>query len=617
MNVDDRAWAQIDRINLFIGGHPSEGVNSRLIDYRQRIEARLEQIERRDMAVAFIGKIGAGKTSAICKMTDLRTYDVRTGVWHDVLKTGAGRTTVCEVRVREADRMRLCITPLNNEEILRIVSNFADFIWAKANHNISEEAEGGNMLSQEITRSIRNMLGLTVETRKNVDGRLVSSDKALELAKSCSSLEELRDSMSGCLNLERRTQILLEPISDEVMAQKDWLREVFAKVNDGKMDSVSIPALIEVEGPLGLVRSGMSWTVIDTRGIDSNVSRQDIRELMDSDRVIPLICSSFADAPDANARAVVDMAISLGLKERLQRDGVLFVLDRDESCNVADIPEEIDNKSERRYFGRDIRRQQVQDVLAASIQLSPAPEILFFDSRSDAPDELWAMLDCKYQDLQSKRRSEILDLVDAAEELITAEESRTKAFEAALNEYFYKWRQRADKNFPRWDSFGFALKKKFSRVHHRTLAASIDRRGGFESFNFYEEISQSVRTEAVKVCRAELENVRGFLGGLRGDYPEFDRRISAIDEAVVQQMRDFCQRAGDLARKEWFDILPKESVLWTRMIRQWGRGNGYVLRVQDIFDEWLAEEKACQLHEGIIRVITARWGRVLADRSEA
>ena len=85
MNIDDRALAQIERINFFIGGHPSESVNSRLIDYRQRIEARLEQIRRRDMAVAFIGKIGAGKTSAICKMTDLRTYDIRTGAWHDLI----------------------------------------------------------------------------------------------------------------------------------------------------------------------------------------------------------------------------------------------------------------------------------------------------------------------------------------------------------------------------------------------------------------------------------------------------------------------------------------------------------------------------------------------------
>lgn len=620
MQIEERANAQIERINGFIGTHPSESVVSRLIDYRGRIEAQLTQVQQRDMSVAFIGKIGAGKTSAICKMTGLQTYDIERGVWHDVLKTGAGRTTVCEVRVREADQTCIRITPLDNAEILRIVSNFADFIWAKITLNVSETEEGGSILSQEVTRSIRNMLGLTIETRKNPEGhpegRFTSTDKALELAKTCKSVEELKESMSGCLNLELRTQTLLQPPAGDSLDHKVWLREHFAKVNDGKLETVSIPALIEVEGPLRLTRGGINWTVIDTRGIDSNVSRIDIREALDADRVVPLICSSFSDAPDANARAVMEMAVRLGIRDRIQRDGVIFVLDKDESHNVPDIPEEFTDKLERKYYGRDIRAQQIRDVLAAELHLHPVPDICFFDSRVDSPEQIWSTLERKHNGFIEKILTEVADLIDASDELINAEESRTKAFEAGIDAVFLQWRQHADKSFPRWKHFGIELRKKFrSSVHHSSLAASIDRNGDYYNFNFYEVVGQIARAAAVDVCDVEVAHIRESLTDLKAEYPEFARRLKAIDDSVVQQMRSYCLDAAELTKKAWLASVGPDKDLWKSMAREWGRGNGYVGRVQGIFGDWIEQDSAQTLHDDILRALTARWGRVLVVRS--
>ncbi|KGK41485.1 hypothetical protein LH51_14715 [Nitrincola sp. A-D6] len=250
--------AEIDR---YLAAPLNQDVAARLIENRNGIARLLDAIEQKHFSAAFIGKIGAGKTSAICKVSGLQ-YDGPDNEPVEVLKTGAGRTTVCEVAVEYSPRYSIKVEPLPDEEVQRIVGNFADFIWTKASKTIADEDEGGNLLSEELTRCIRNMLGLTIEKKKE-DGKWRSSDKALEFSKSCKSVIEVNDLMFSCLALESRTETEFWPNPEESKSWQSWLKENFARINDGKNKTVSIPARITIRGPFPLMRgiaSGASST---------------------------------------------------------------------------------------------------------------------------------------------------------------------------------------------------------------------------------------------------------------------------------------------------------------------------------------------------------------------
>lgn len=601
---------QVKKIENFVAAHPGDNIVAKLLEYRAGIEENFAKISRGRLSVAFIGKIGVGKTSAICRLLGLQNYDVVKGTYTDLLKTGSGRTTVCEVRVSYAETVSLSVEPLPEEEIKKIVTSFAEFIWAKVGSNISEDEEGGSLLSHEVTRCIRNMLGLVEETKKGGGGKIKRIDKALEFARNCASLQEVRDYMFQCLALEKRTASELTPDLKAGADWKDWLRETFSRVNGGKLENVSIPALMTVKGPFDLKRNDIEWTVIDTRGIDSNVRRVDIRQLLDSDQAIPVICSSFADAPDADARAIFEMAVDLGLKEKVERDAILLVLDKDEASKVSDIGDDVEDFSDRRVIGRILREDHVREKISGQFKI--AADIGFFDSKLDGPDYIWGLLNAKKERHLLVLSSHIERFVAASDELINAEQAKSLAFQSEVDAIFQGWRSDADKSFPAWRNFGLDLIQHFRVVHHRTLAASIDRDGRFYNFHVYEAINLLIRSKAVSLASAECSKIRARFSVLNADYPEFVHRIKSMDVAVSSEFENFSVDAGTIAMDQWVSELGTDQEFWRMMSKEWGRGPGYVDRVAKILKDWVDSEPSAVLHGNINREIISRWGRVLA-----
>ena len=131
---------------------------------------------------AFIGKIGDGKTTAICFQTGLtrpsqrQPRDLRDEC---LLATQRSRTTLCEVTVRgeaaergaSTIRFRITIEPTPNEEIYRLVREWAIDLWdhRTGTKRSPEESRG---LSIEVERALRNMAKLKTEEVKLTDGRV-------------------------------------------------------------------------------------------------------------------------------------------------------------------------------------------------------------------------------------------------------------------------------------------------------------------------------------------------------------------------------------------------------------------------------------------------------------
>ncbi|MGI2095900.1 hypothetical protein [Shewanella glacialipiscicola] len=605
----EQANLLLGKIDRYIAAPLNQDVATRLFDNRNGIVKLLSILDQKHFSAAFVGKIGAGKTSAICRVSGLQ-YEGIDNEPVDVLKTGAGRTTVCEVAVEYAARYSIKVDPVQEDEIQRFVRNFADFIWTKAHKSVADEDEGGNLLSEELTRCIRNMLGLIIEKKKE-DGKWRSNDKALEFSKDCKSVEEVYDLMSSCLALEARTETELWPNPEESRCWQGWLKENFARINDGKNKAVSIPTRITIRGPFPLMRGDIVWSIVDTRGIDSYIHREDIRRTLDTEGIFPIICSSFVDAPDADCRSFYELGVELGLGRRVARDVTLLILDKNESDKVADIDSDIEDVEDRKSIGRSIREDQVSNKISHEYKISP--NIITFDSRIDSGSEIWDALESRRIAYITSKSNDLETLLSASEELLSAEVIKAEAFEHDIHNLVSQWRKSADARSPDWTNFGEYIKSVFSATHHRTLAASIDRRGSWYNLNVYEAINQRARSSAVKFCISEIVELKNSLALLRGKYPEFANQIDALESQCTTEFDSFSAYVGDIAKEHWIEQVMTFLYIWNSMASEWGQGSGYKARVIEHWMDWIKLDKSVSIHNSLLRRIASAWGRVLAE----
>jgi hypothetical protein len=598
-------------IDEYLRSPVNEAAASQLRVNKNAIDETLKKLNKTEFSVAFIGKIGAGKTSAICKASGLQYTDEK-GEIVDILKTGAGRTTVCEVRIEHAPKISIRVEPLSIEEVMRVVHNFAEFIWNKSKKNVSDDEEGGNLLSEELTRCIRNMLGLTIERRKSEDGKLKSSDKAVDLALTCESIAQVKELMYECLELGKRAENELWPNESEAKNWHSWLKDNFAKVNDGKNESISIPSLITINGPFPLSRNGITWKVIDTKGIDSYIRREDIRQILDTEEIFPIICSSFVDAPDADCRSFYDLSVELNLAARIARDATLLILDKNESDKVSDIPDDVIDLEDKKSIGRSIREDQV--ITRISHEYKIPPNTLTFDSRRDSESIIWQGIeDRKSAYLQSKQ-NDLERLMSASQELLSAESDKVHAFKRDLEILTSEWRKNADARSPDWKHFGGDISRLFIDTNHKRLAASIDRKGSFYNLNVYEVINQLARSNSVTFCRNEIDCLKNELIILRGKYPEFSTQIDSLEHNYVEQFNLFSSSVGDVSKEHWIEQVQMCFAIWDSMAGEWLTGTGYKRRVIAHWDKWLTTDESKRIHESLLRKIASAWGRVLVEK---
>ena len=602
----------LNNVAEYLVSHPNQNeIISQLIRHREILNSLKVAIERKSFKAAFIGKIGVGKTSAISKLLNLQYKEAEDVEIIEILKTGSGRTTVCEVIFEYAERYSIAIQPLPETEVRQTVSDFSEFIWNKINKDVSEDAEGGSLLSEEMNRCIRNMLGIPIKREKLPEGKQKSVDMAIELAKGCKSIDELKELMFECLSIEQRTELEIWPSPEENKEWQKWLKKHFADINDGKNKKMSLPEKLIVRGPLSLEINGINWSIVDTRGIDGNVSRSDLRKVISEDGTFPIVTSSFNDAPDADARSVLEMGCNLGYLEKLKREAVLLILDKDESHKITDIDPKLTTKKDKILDGRAIREEQIYNKLTHDLKWDGC--IAFFDCKQEDSENLWEILSSRYKVYLDFYNKEILSVCSAINELLKAEEQQYIAFSNALQTLYEQWRKIADEDTPNWEHFGNKLLKHLEKIHHRTLAASIRRKGVYSNLDFY-EIVRSIATksgndfvfnESTKLQKSLTRIVEdnGFL--------DFQDQVNSESRKIEREMQNFVEQLGDLASNTWNIYLGSQQVTWDDWDAEWGRGAGYKKRVLAKINNWLQSQLSTDMHQQFLRIVAARWGRVL------
>ncbi len=560
-----------------------------------------------DHQIAFIGDIGVGKTTALCLAAGLVLPESKTGLDGKVaLETGAGRITVCEVRIKAGSTWGVTIEPQQEAEIYRLVADLCEGVKSKDTVRDSEADSKG--VPREIERVLRNMSKLTRKLQKKPDGKRMVQDPLKELAQKLDTLDELLSEFSSRLQLWKRTTRELWWDENSNRAPLEWLRDIFIKVNNGRLENVSLPQRIDIIAPRSaLEKDTFNIGFIDTRGVDGTVVRPDLKACLDDPRTLTILCSTFRAAPDATMRSLIEHALDTGSERALSERVALLVLPHPgDAIEMKDeaTGEKVDSEAD----GYELKAEDVHTKLEG-LGVKDIP-VLFFNATSDWVEDLRDELAIEVRRVRRAHTERISSLAGTVDGLITNYE-----IEAAVlvrREAENRLRIFADQNQslperlqPVHDQLVSALRT----IHPRTVWATTRRSGSWYNLDVFYYLGTGAASEAKRRSDPAIfgleEVIKNMLGdiGLQAAHGFLDEvriKIKEWSERFVQVAR----RAGEEAFRS---ALESDTVLWSECENRWGRGSGYRNDVADLVRDWFLATERNGLHSSLERRVRTAW----------
>ena len=349
---------------------------NRVERYKADIARAAEIVRCRDYQIVLVGKVGIGKSTALCELTNL-TVRSDDGTVSPVLATGTGRITVCEVQIRSGPAVGISVDPVTTDELRAYVEEFADRFYPQRREGSSTaKGQDGVELSEEIERVIRAMSRLTI-TKRSVDGKTVRTDQAKQLA------TELKDKREFALEVLSRIDALRRDRRDIWSPEGSganalaWLQKTFASINGGRHPDFSLPKrmLLTVDQET-MPSIDLTVSFVDTRGIDELSARPDIERFFDQPRTVIGFCSGFNDAPSEVATFYLSRAKAMGGRNLSQST---FVLVLPHLGQALEIKDEEGQRAETVSEGYELKAEEAASALLKR-DLTDIP-VGFFNAR--------------------------------------------------------------------------------------------------------------------------------------------------------------------------------------------------------------------------------------------
>lgn len=603
-----------------------------------RIE-KLLQVEKYDLA--FIGKVGAGKTTAIChlfnllreerKIIDVNGDQLEEKAIKEILATGAGRTTICEVVIRTHTVSLLEIDPYSEQEVKESIEIFCVYTWKRI-HPQSQEAPDisefdlvkSDALPAELKRAVRNLVGLKEVTRQ---GNQI--DEAAELAKRFVSYRDFRDEVVKRAKLSDRTTDRLQPDWDAIQtvaSQKEWIEKKFNEINLCSLSDVSIPRRIYVYlSPeiLDLSEYPIN-SIIDTRGIDEGKDREDLSNyIRDNDETICIFTEKFSDVP-TNVIGLIRKYLTLEAKDIDTKLAVVAMPRKGEPGRVIGQSGLVSSKEE----GIKVRTNQIKDSFEGQNVNFLSENILFYDALQFYDDEERVLKSRYSQDHVKKERNLILK---EFKELIERRKNKLRQEVCLLSELFHKIKDgelsSEDENRIKSlkktieqcqrTNFSFGFETDYVQAlksHHVMVFRAINNRYGIYAYKGI-SIYFDAKSLAEDLVRRRFGDPKSEIVGAIKNTEEGASEISGLKpvlEVLRGQVDEYYESLAIQVGKEVYDLLsddkfaPLDSYnqFWVRIQGRWGQGKGYrddVLKTYrgqlEAVDEFLRAESQKLWHQ--------------------
>lgn len=590
------------RADLLDGG----ALLKQLDNYQELLSDSVSYLNDRSQKVAFIGNIGAGKTTAICSLLGLLNKD------KPILSVGAGRTTLCEVEISKGIETKLLVESYNQDEVLSYIRDFAlSFVDCDNENNDGEAFK----LSAEIDRALRNILGLakTKKLDKSTSKR-VTFDPATDLYSKFDSSDAFYDELKNRFDFSKRTKT--EFIYSGENDESDWLSDTFKSINHGTNLDVSLAKKIKIElKDVDWEHPDFDLTFVDTKGVDQTVNRNDLDNCLTDNRTISVLCSRFNDAPDKTVVGVLKQAKDAGLVNRINTESLILVLDRDnEPEQVIDVDEPIDDKEE----GREIRQSQIESDLKSKLALDV--DIKFFNSVSDDSALIISDIKNKVENLRVFHLSRIDEIEKAIDDLekealsLSQKEAKMK-----VSNTLEPWLEKAKKvNLHTNEYFLPLVQSILDRgTYAASVRASVNRSGEWQNLDYYQILASGARQRIVENIGALNRDLFVLLENML-DQPDLKPAyalIRQLRDTAEKRITELTQQAYAKGRAVYEADLRHDTSFWRDLYGEWGQGTGYKQRVSEITHNWFNVRDYAKYEVLVTDSAIEQWDNLLSEIS--
>jgi DNA-binding transcriptional MerR regulator len=611
--VENRS--QSDDLSALVSVQALQDIGLRLNKIRQILN-----IQRYNLV--FIGQVGAGKTTAICHLFNLVQEVETTRILNgkhvtikkvkELLSTGAGKSTICEVVIRPAERTYVEIDPYDAKELQQLIEDFGLWIWQKAHPTtIKERVE---IPPDELLRAIRNIVELPETT---VNG--VLHDRALEFATSfeIDLYDEFRQELIQRGKLLDRTKTETYPKAKD-LDEKLWLSQVFQSLNVAKLPNFSIPKRIYLNLSDNILdfNHPRLGSVVDTRGLD--LATKDRRDLAyyirETDSSICIFTERFTSAP-ANVIQIIGKYLTPTAKDIDTKFGLLVMPRKGEPEQVIGADGQGVDDLE---LGIALRKANIDNVFGSENINFPFDNILFYDALEDYLSDgtknianikrerkrVFAEIDRIIARREQRLETEIQTLAEQVEQ-IRAGKKLTNIEDAIVTVAKQKIREFGTLDLDKYHKFSTDYIAMLP-AHHCVLRATNNRYGQYQlrDIDIYfngRYLAESLIRQITQTSKVDIFKVVNFI--------ETEISHGSTLSPLIQRLRDRIDQnyealAIDLA-VEIETILSDrllapqdyhDSIFWQqaidfpkgRLCQRWGQGSGYKVDVLSLYDRQVA-----------------------------
>ena len=548
------------------------GMAKRLEEFLLRINGTATPVLKTEHNVVFVGKIGVGKTTALCRMAGLEV--LKGDRPEPVLEVGAGGTTVCEVRLQQGSGYGLHVEPMDTDDFHREVLEFANFLTRPSEEESPEQSEGdqdAHGTSKEIERVIRNMSGLTVIRKRLPDGNRERIDQAKKLAEEHNDPSTLAGEILALIRPQQRTrhQIWYPELSGQEPLV--WLKETFEQLNNGRHPEFSLPKRIDIIVSQTILSEGpLSVCLVDTKGIDATAERADLEAYCNEPGTLMILCSSFNDTPSTEVQELLSRAkdarfTGLGVKAAIlslpRSDEALAVKD-DQGISAESVAE-----------GYELKGEQAE--LRLKSQSLPYAAIEFFNAREDNPQDLTDFLLQRVEAIRQEQCVRLKETISGAIELVE------NIDEAYVQESYQRVARRIrlwleDNREIDWlpGRLEDSLTAAISRAHPASVNASVRREGNWHNPDYLHQLTHGARVIVARSVVPKQDDFESISKDIFRDeelVPAFGlvRQACSILEDGINSL---LARSESLGERIYIQDLKPDAQFWVQCRRQWGLG---------------------------------------------
>lgn len=584
----------------------------RLSEYIEELKRSAGLLLKRDHQVAFIGSIGVGKSTGICRMTGLVTPK-DDGTVVPVLEVGGGGITVCEVHLRTGPAYGLIIEPRSDDEIRQDVADLADHVL-KGNVQSEEDGPSGTEsqgISKEVARALRNMAGLAVQRPKGLDGKRTTIDPAKALAEKFPTQREFVVEVLSRMELHRRDRRDVWYDSATGKSPKAWLRDTFAAINNGRSAEFTLPKRIEVVVPDHLLNaSDLTVRFIDTKGIDRTAAREDIEVHLDDPHTLAVLCSTFNNAPAAEARLLLERAKEAGVRG-LEVNAALLVLPRPSEA-LAMKDDATSTPVESTDEGYELKAEQIALALEPLGLQNLA--VGFYNAHEDPAAGAQDFLVARLTQAREAFRGRIHEATNGARVLLKNHgEERIRAVLRDAGDSLRTWASLNADVPPVQAHVQESLFAQIQVAYASTVRAAVRREGEWDHLSYSYLIGSGARRMAVLALGKAVDQFSGHCKILAATprYAEATDLIAQADRVLTGSYEDLLRKVQLMGQTVFKDALKADSKFWQDCTAEWGQGPGYKTRVASHSREWFDSDARRRLEEELKALITREWARTL------